>query len=207
MSTNSNIGIVNKDGSVESIYCHWDGYIEHNGLILMLYYQDEQKIRDLINLGDISSLHRNVNIPEGISHNFESINDGICVAYHRDRGEDKHIALNDNVSDFLKKRWQEYNYLYDVSEKKWKVTFGESKQLEDLLDIALNLILCSNSADAIDEEDIAYMPNSFITAFTGEDCTKKSFEYKKDIIKDTLMQMPEEDMRKVFSDYFEGKIK
>jgi len=30
MATRSNIGIVNEDGSVTGIYCHWDGYPENN---------------------------------------------------------------------------------------------------------------------------------------------------------------------------------
>ncbi len=29
MATRSNIGIVNDNGSVTGIYCHWDGYPEH----------------------------------------------------------------------------------------------------------------------------------------------------------------------------------
>ena len=56
MGTRSNIGIVNQDGSVESIYCHWDGYPEHVGVVLAKWYREEQ-VRTLLELGDRSSLH------------------------------------------------------------------------------------------------------------------------------------------------------
>jgi len=35
MSTRSNIGIVNGDGSVKAIYCHFDGYPAYVGRILL----------------------------------------------------------------------------------------------------------------------------------------------------------------------------
>jgi hypothetical protein len=56
MSTNSRIGILEPDGSVTSIYCHWDGYPDHNGRILLYYYEDEAKIRTLLAQGDRSCL-------------------------------------------------------------------------------------------------------------------------------------------------------
>ena len=38
MSTNSTINIQNEDGTVDSIYCHWDGYLEFNGKLLQQHY-------------------------------------------------------------------------------------------------------------------------------------------------------------------------
>ena len=56
MSTRSEIGIQNKNGVIESIYCHWDGYLAHKGLLLYLYYNTEEKVRELIKNGDLSCL-------------------------------------------------------------------------------------------------------------------------------------------------------
>ena len=56
MSTRCRIAIKNQDGSYDSIYCHNDGYPEGVGLTLANYYKDEKKVRDLLALGDISSL-------------------------------------------------------------------------------------------------------------------------------------------------------
>jgi len=56
MPTRSRIAILNSDGSVDSIYCHYDGYLSHNGVILAKYYNNEEKIRKLISLGSLSFL-------------------------------------------------------------------------------------------------------------------------------------------------------
>jgi hypothetical protein len=56
MSTRSRIGILNDDRSVTSIYCHFDGYPSGVGAILVAHYHDTVKVRELISLGDISSL-------------------------------------------------------------------------------------------------------------------------------------------------------
>ena len=55
MSTRSHIGIWNEDGSLDAIYCHWDGYPSYNGALLLHHYQDPEKIRELIALGDITA--------------------------------------------------------------------------------------------------------------------------------------------------------
>ena len=45
MSTRSNIGILNKDGTIESIYCHLDGYPEGVGLELYNQYNNKNKLK------------------------------------------------------------------------------------------------------------------------------------------------------------------
>jgi hypothetical protein len=56
MGTRSTIGVLNTDGSVSAVYCHWDGYPEYNGKILMQNYTTEEKVRELIGLGNLSLL-------------------------------------------------------------------------------------------------------------------------------------------------------
>lgn len=55
MSTRSFIFIL-QDNTYHGIYCHSDGYPSGNGSILLHNYQNIKKIRQLINLGDLSSL-------------------------------------------------------------------------------------------------------------------------------------------------------
>ena len=38
MATRSAIGLKKIDGTIEAVYCHWDGYPAHNGKILMNHY-------------------------------------------------------------------------------------------------------------------------------------------------------------------------
>ena len=50
MSTRSWIGIKQKNQSLNLVYCHYDGYIEHNGLLLQNHYQTVDKIKQLIKI-------------------------------------------------------------------------------------------------------------------------------------------------------------
>jgi hypothetical protein len=56
MATRSLIGIKNKNGSIETIYNHWDGYPTYVGTVLSLFY-DETATRKLLKFGNRSSLH------------------------------------------------------------------------------------------------------------------------------------------------------
>ena len=55
MGTRSRIGLTIGD-QIISVYCHYDGYIEHNGKILVESYSNKELLEDLINGGDMSSL-------------------------------------------------------------------------------------------------------------------------------------------------------
>ncbi|MGH1350502.1 MAG: hypothetical protein ACRBBN_06815 [Methyloligellaceae bacterium] len=87
MATRSSIAYQNVDGSVHSIYCHYDGYPEHNGKILKENYKSFEKVKNLIALGDISSLGIEINPKNDEPHNFDDRQSGVTVAYHRDRKE------------------------------------------------------------------------------------------------------------------------
>ena len=59
MSTRSYIGY--KDGNnVIYAYCHFDGYVEHNGVILNECYNTLNKVKTLVDRGDFSSLSANI---------------------------------------------------------------------------------------------------------------------------------------------------
>ncbi len=135
MGTRSNIGIINRDGSVEMIYCHWDGYPSNNGKILLENYTNEDKLRALLELGDLSSLG-----PElGTQHDFDfgmklmggSLEDqaeydrlsNMCTAYGRDRGEQGCKARTyktvKGALKAFKSGWGEYVYLFDTKTHTW----------------------------------------------------------------------------------------
>lgn len=124
MSTRSHIGIQNEDGSLDVIYCHWDGYPSYNGAILFHHYQEPEKIRKLIALGDISSLAKSVSPVSG-KHTFEEPEEGVVVAYGRDRHEDgistRHYESMEEYKTFMRSEggYIEYVYLYNVVEGKW----------------------------------------------------------------------------------------
>jgi hypothetical protein len=107
MATRSRIGIENENGTISSIYCHFDGYPDGVGKTLKEHYTDRNKIQSLIDLGNISILGEN---------EIET------VAYHRDRGEEKNEARVDNsLEAFSRSDYEKYGYVY-TKEGKW-VTF------------------------------------------------------------------------------------
>jgi hypothetical protein len=109
MGTRSTIAIQNADGTVTGIYCHWDGYTSNNGRILEENYTTEADVRELIALGDLSSLGETV----GTKHSFDNAPRNECNAYGRDRGEKgveamtyaSHAALIEGMG-------QKYDYLF-----------------------------------------------------------------------------------------------
>lgn len=111
MATRSTIAYCDEEsGKVYQIYCHWDGYPDHNGKILLEHYNSIDKIKDLIALGSLSILGESL----GEKQDFNNHRDGMCLAYHRDRGED--ISINEfiNISDYAlsKRAKEEFNYIY-----------------------------------------------------------------------------------------------
>lgn len=95
MSTRSTIGIEHEDGTVQSVYCHFDGYLSGVGLCLLHHWNTRDKVISLISQGEISDL----------ANTLEE-----SVFYARDRGE----PLKFNTSPSLEEHplQQEYAYVF-----------------------------------------------------------------------------------------------
>lgn len=130
MGTRSRIGMVLPDGNVRSIYCHWDGYVSHNGRILSEGYTIADKVQELLDLGNLSSLNYTVST-DMVGHSFETPIDGICVAYGRDRGKDDQNAKVSTRKAFYEDLDEEYNYLFE--DGKW--TVNKNDLTEALLEV------------------------------------------------------------------------
>ena len=118
MSTRSAIGIVNADKTITVIYAHWDGYPEHNGQILVNSYKTEDKVRQLMDLGDLSVLGDEIGSKVDFD-SFTSKDNNQCCAYGRDRGEEGVSAL---VLNNLAEVWEQYSwcsYVYLFKNGKW----------------------------------------------------------------------------------------
>ena len=112
MATRSTIAMEHRDGTIRSVYCHWDGYPAGVGAILREHYTDPAKIEQLLDLGDISSLREDI----GEQHDFDSASD-VTTFYGRDRGEIGVYALpHMNIDGWLalrKGNCCEYGYLWN----------------------------------------------------------------------------------------------
>ena len=118
MSTRSLICKENIDHTYTGIYCHWDGYPDHNGQLLVKHYSDRNKVDDLLRLGSLSVLAEEIAPPPGVNHTFDAPIGGVCVAYHRDRGED-YEEPSLVTFDSYKKSWCEYLYVFGL-DGKWR---------------------------------------------------------------------------------------
>lgn len=123
MATRSTIALEFADGTVAQVYCHWDGYLDNNGALLQDNYTNPFILRDLIDLGDLSSLGPQI----GTKHEFENpyqlgtpeytdwafTKKNMCTFYGRDRGESGTDAqyFKDYAEYVAKGQREEYNYI------------------------------------------------------------------------------------------------
>lgn len=154
MGTRSAIGLVERDFTgkvtqVRGIYCHWDGYLKHNGVVLAGSYTQPEKINALLDLGDISVLGNEI----GEKHDFNNRDKDSpqvvhcwTTAYGRDRGEtgtDAKVfsgpAAMTQFRKHFKECWAQYLYLFDKGKwywcrpdrKRWLVLGNKLATVED----------------------------------------------------------------------------
>ena len=122
MATRSTIALEFADGTVEQVYCHWDGYLSNNGQILLKHYSDPFKLQRLIDLGAISSLGPEIGEKQDFDKR-DTQNDNWSLIYARDRGEDlvKH-KFKDFADYKANAQDEEYNYILR-RDGKWYVEF------------------------------------------------------------------------------------
>ena len=125
MSTRSTISIQTSEDVIRTIYCHYDGYLDHVGAMLHTYYNTEEKVNALIDLGNLSSLDKNMTPEADAPHSFEHKQTGVVVAYHRDRGEalciDRSVSIYEIGS-------QDYNYIF--KDGAWYYWTNDTRKLQ-----------------------------------------------------------------------------
>jgi hypothetical protein len=108
MGTHSRIGVMHGD-KVKSIYCHYDGYLEHNGQVLAQYY-DSAKANNLVALGDMSTLRPQIgekhafsqfDLPPEEVEAYKELTRDWCTFYGRDRGEVSVWKVANTFEEFL----------------------------------------------------------------------------------------------------------
>jgi len=115
MSTRSLIAYQSEAGFVESAYCHFDGYISGVGSMLDKNYQDEKKIRELIQRGDFSSLCPNI----GEIKFYEPLHKVVVNCHNSEWG----------FVDSAEPLYHEYLYLF--KEGYWYVSESKSLEVKD----------------------------------------------------------------------------
>jgi hypothetical protein len=109
MATRSYIGVRNTDASVDYIYCHFDGYPDHNGAILREHYSNINRVNELLQLGDLSVLGQFI----GEKMDFDKRIQDTCLAYGRDRGESNVGKKNSGYDELITNQNVDYVYVFD----------------------------------------------------------------------------------------------
>ena len=107
MGTRSRIGIQLQDESIVSVYCHYDGYPAFNGRVLRDNYDTVEKVKELIDGGNMSctwtnSGWGNETMPES------------GALYYTSRGEsleDNAPRLDEDMEEFFSDG-EEYSYIF-----------------------------------------------------------------------------------------------
>jgi len=117
MSTRSTIAIEKSDGSIEKIYCHFDGYLSHMGVMLMTHFNTSEKVWNLINNGDISGIESSGK-PRHYRHMDGRENQEPMFSPYANHAE--YVASIDAL-------FHEFNYLFRLNGK-WEVIEGRNRK-------------------------------------------------------------------------------
>jgi hypothetical protein len=129
MATRSTIAVEHADGTVSQVYCHWDGYLSHNGQILVDHYDTQEKVEQLVSLGSMSSLRPNCIPDPAKTHSSINPQDDVTTYYSRDNSEPfVEPSLYPTVDNYKRNlQCEEYDYLF--TEGQWEVSNGRGYEL------------------------------------------------------------------------------
>lgn len=161
MSTHASIAKLEKDGTVTSIYCHFDGDIDTVGRILVKHYETPEKIEELLSMGDVQSLGEKIEAPEAVKRfglhcvfddEFSKLPDEeknrlkdelysfkCSTFFTRDGKEDTPARKFYSLRNWFESANESYNYLFDI-DNTWKLVThrGRIKQIH-LTELSDNL--------------------------------------------------------------------
>ena len=121
------------NGKYRSIYCHSDGYPSHTGMILLKHYDTEEKLDELLKLGDISIIGGILAPDPTKPHNRMLQQDGVTLAYGRDMGKKDVEARERSYSAITTGTNCDHTYIFTRDQKWMFIKLGEPKlEVKDL---------------------------------------------------------------------------
>jgi len=105
MGTRSRIGLELSDGSILSVYHHWDGYPSWLGRILTTHYNAKSLAEELIDGGDMSVCWTDERWDDS------GVKGVYGPQYYSQRGDDCPPRLDKNMDEFFA-NGEEYSYIF-----------------------------------------------------------------------------------------------
>ena len=112
MSVRSLIAKKQKNGNYKTIYCHHDGEPTGVGKILLTEYNTEEKLDELLMLGDLSMLGKKLAPDPTKPHKNWEWQENVTLAYGRDIGETGKWAREYTYKELLKIPNIDYIYIF-----------------------------------------------------------------------------------------------
>ena len=137
MSTNGRIGIELKDGSILSVYHHWDSYPQWLGKTLNEHFNTRDKVAELIDGGDMSVCWTtdrwNPDFQYGDKGSTQILQtEEYGPQYYSQRGETCPPRLDDSLTEYIKNAPDtgsiEYVYVFNYNFNEWicyDINYGE----------------------------------------------------------------------------------
>ena len=117
MATRSMIGYINKNNRVKLGYCHYDGDLEHNGIILQNYYNNMEIVKNLLKGKGVYFLTDNIRKNQ---------------YYRDDYSVSNHMTLDDLLMNLDEYVMTVYFYLYHEKMNKLLYIDTHEPALRDL---------------------------------------------------------------------------
>ena len=119
MATRSMIGYINRDNRVKLMYCHYDGDLKHNGILLQNYYNNMKIVKNLLKGKGVHFLTENIR-----KNRY----------YRNDYDVSNHLTLDDLLKNYNEYPMTVYFYLFHEKLNKWLYIDSEKEYpvLKDL---------------------------------------------------------------------------
>lgn len=125
MATRSNIAVMYNDGTCYMIYCHFDGYLDFLGVTLFENYNNLEKVKNLIKMGDASAIYPTIEQSKFYYRDYhESLESSRALTF-------------ESIEQCWSQAKQEYFYLFREDTNKWYVACYHTKNDFEELEIVL----------------------------------------------------------------------
>ncbi len=131
MATRGRVGLELADGSILSIYSHYDNYPEWAGRILRTHYSTREKVEELVDGGDVSCLWTDERWSSNDKTNYGP-------NYYAYRGEDTPPRFDATLNEYLS-NGEEYAYIFRNGEWVCYDLHGDTPEITEIPSAALHV--------------------------------------------------------------------
>lgn len=172
--TRGQVGIIDKNGNIESIYTHYDSYPENVLPVLKKYYKDAKSVEKIVAKGD--------------SRGIDKPTDMEFYGDNRPNSTGKIGNIDKYIKDIRDNGGAEYLYLYDETDKMWYMANVRSDSRNKDLVPAFESVNLNENYEVIYSDGVSHL-NRFRSEAQAIDFMKKEIASNKKL-KDIAVYKP-----------------